>query len=213
MLEYINSVLGYFVAIITVINPFGTIPVFVSLTEGDSRGVILKTIKKACFFMFIILASSFFFGAYIIQFFGIHIYSLRMAGGLIIISSGFSLLTGRFSRHKGLSKEVQYEAMEKSDISMTPLAMPMLAGPGCISLLIGMNENVQSNYWGMLSIFIAIFLASVSVYFILRTSGVISKFMGASGLNALSRIIGFLIIAIGIEYIVSSLKSIVQLFL
>jgi small neutral amino acid transporter SnatA (MarC family) len=79
---------------------------------------------------------SFFVGQYVLSFFGITITALRIAGGIIIASSGFSLLNGNFSKNKGINKKVQKEVEARQHIALTPLAMPMLAGPGSISLLI-----------------------------------------------------------------------------
>ena len=142
-------------------------------------------------------------------FFGISIQSLKIAGGLIIATSGFALLTGTFSKHKGMKKAEKEDASKRSEISLTPLAIPMLAGPGTISLLITYNQE----YNGLMEILIltaAMFSISVLIFFILRSSNIIVKYLGASGLNALSRIIGFIVIAIGVEYILSVVLQILK---
>lgn len=199
-------ILSYLISIVTVINPFGAIPVFVSLVQGYSDTEMQKTLRKAIIVMCCILLGSFLFGNYLINFFGISINSLRIAGGLIIISSGFSLMYGGYQKHKNLNEEVQSDAAEKADISFTPLAMPMLSGPGSISLMIGMNTNIK-DYWVYLWVAMAIALSGILVYIILRGSRKISGYLGASGLTALSRIIGFLIVAIGIEYIAGAIGA------
>jgi multiple antibiotic resistance protein len=159
--------------------------------------------------MFIILTVSYFAGKFIIQFFGISIESLRIAGGLIITTSGFALLTGNFSKHKGMDKTIQDEARAKEDSSLTPLAIPMLAGPGSISLLISLNENYSDLLYTLI-VFLTIPSIALVTYLILRSSNFIFAKMGASGLNSISRIIGFIVIAIGIEYIITSIKALVQ---
>ena len=192
-----------FAALFSVVNPLGTMPVFIGITENNSRAERNKTALKASLYMFLILSIAFFAGKFIIQFFGISIESLRIAGGLIITSSGFALLTGNCSKHKGMDQTVNEEAKLKDDSSLTPLAIPMLAGPGSISLLISLNEN-YSNWLQTIIIFITIPAVGFVTYLILRSSHFIFSKLGASGLNSISRIIGFIVIAIGIEYIITS---------
>jgi len=201
-----------FAALFSVVNPLGTMPVFIGVTETNSRSERNRTALKASIYMFLILSVAYFAGKFIIQFFGVSIESLRIAGGLIIASSGFALLTGNFSKHKGMDQKVHEEAKLKDDSSLTPLAIPMLAGPGSISLLISLNEN-YTTFVQTLVVFITIPAVGLVTYLILRSSHFIFSKLGASGLNSISRIIGFIVIAIGIEYIITSVKIIVQQFL
>jgi len=190
-----------FAALFSVINPLGTVPIFVGLTQSDSKINRDKTAFWTSINVLAILVVSFFAGKFVLQFFGISINSLRMAGGLIITTSGFALLTGSFAKHKGMKKSsVQADIETRSEVSLTPLAIPMLAGPGSISLLITYNETLQST--SNISIVLgAILMVCICVYAVLRTSYGIVKYLGASGINAVSRIIGFIVIAIGIEYV------------
>lgn len=190
-------------AIFSVINPLGTVPIFVGLTKSKTKKEINKIAFSTAVNVFVILLISFFLGKFILVFFGISLSSLKIAGGLIIASSGFALLTGKFTQHKGMSEKVSSEVMSQDDVSLTPLAIPMLAGPGTISLLITYHqEYTQVLERGILTG--AIFIISVLIYFILRSSQLIVKALGSSGINALSRIIGFIVIAIGVEYILSA---------
>ncbi len=198
-----------FAALFSVMNPFGTVPVFVSLTKEKTKKEVINISFFTSLNVLIILLISFFLGKYLIDFFGISIESLKIAGGLIIATSGFALLNGTFSKHKGMKKSVKEDASKRSDITLTPLAIPMLAGPGTISLLIAYNKE----YNGLIEI-ITMILAMVSIsiliFFILRSSNYIVKFLGASGLNALSRIIGFIVIAIGVEYVLSVIVQFIK---
>lgn len=189
-----------FAALFSVINPLGTVPIFVGLTQDNSkkeRGVISF---YTAIYVFTILLLSFYLGRYILSFFGISLDALKIAGGMIIASSGFALLTGKFTEHKGMKKREKDDAFNRSEISLTPLAIPMLAGPGTISLLISYQQE-YSLISQQLFIIAAIVAVSVGIYFILKSSHLIVKMMGASGINALSRIIGFIVIAIGVQYI------------
>jgi multiple antibiotic resistance protein len=201
-----------FVAILSVVNPLGTVPIFVGLT-GDytvsekNKSALLTAINTV-----VILLIAFFVGRYVLSFFGISINSLRIAGGLIIVSSGFALLTGTFSNHKGMDRRVKDDAYSRENISMTPLAMPMLAGPGTISLLIGFYQEYES--WSdKIFIVAAVLAVGIVIFTTLGSSNYIVKVLGASGINAVSRIIGFIVIAIGIEYISTSVLSLLDSFL
>ena len=194
-----------FAALFSVINPLGTVPIFVGLTREYSASERSRTSLLTAVNIFVILLISFFTGRFILHFFGISIESLRIAGGLIIVTSGFALLTGSFSKHKGMEKErVKNDAFQRDSVSLTPLAIPMLAGPGSISLLIGMYEDYSMISEKIITI-LAILGVCLATFLVLRSSHYIVKMLGASGINAISRIIGFIVIAIGIEYISSSI--------
>jgi multiple antibiotic resistance protein len=193
-----------FAALFSVMNPLGTVPIFVGLTKEDTPAERSKTSLFTSINIFVILVISFFTGRYLLQFFGISIESLRIAGGLIIVTSGFALLTGSFSKHKGMDKQrVKDDAFQREGVSLTPLAIPMLAGPGSISLLIGMFEEYNAYSERIIAV-LAILAVCLATFAVLRSSHFIVKYLGASGINAISRIIGFIVIAIGIEYISSS---------
>lgn len=204
-----------FVALFSVLNPIGTVPIFVGLTQGYTSSERSKTSLITSINVFVILLISFFVGQYVLSFFGITITALRIAGGIIIASSGFSLLNGNFSKNKGINKKVQKEAEARQHIALTPLAMPMLAGPGSISLLIayyqelGESGNVITTTEILFSC-LAILAVAALIYIVLRSAHYLAKILGSSGIVAISRIIGFLTIAIGIQYIISATLSIIR---
>ena len=198
-----------FAALFSVLNPIGTVPIFVGLTQGYSKAERSKVSLLTSFNVFVILIISFFIGQYVLQFFGITITALRIAGGIIITSSGFGLLNGNFSKNKGINKKVQKDVENRHDIALTPLAMPMLAGPGSISLLIAFYQDHNTTNEIIISS-IAILVVAATIYLILRSAHYLANILGASGIVAISRIIGFLTIAIGIQYIISAILSIVR---
>lgn len=198
-----------FAALFSVINPLGTVPIFVGLTKENSKPERAGVAFWTSFNVLAILVLSFFLGKYILIFFGISLSALKIAGGLIITSSGFALLTGKFSDHKGMKKREKDDAYNRSEVSLTPLAIPMLAGPGTISLLITYHEE-YALFSDRLIIVAAMLITSVLIYFVLKSAFLIVKVLGASGINALSRIIGFIVIAIGIEYFISGATSVIE---
>lgn len=199
-----------FAALFSVINPLGTVPVFVGLTSDESVKERNKTSLLTAINVLVILIISFFAGTYLLAFFGISLNALRIAGGMIIVTSGFALLTGTFSKHKGMkNKRVQKDLDNREKFSLTPLAIPMLAGPGSISLLITFNQQYQKTS-DILFVILAVFAVGLATFIILRSSHYISRLLGASGINAISRIVGFIVISIGVEYISSAVISILK---
>lgn len=191
----------------------GTVPIFVGLTQEEDLTERKKTALLTAINVLVILMISLFLGKYLLQFFGISLNSLRIAGGLIIVSSGFALLTGSFAKHKGMkNKRVQKDLSLRERFSLTPLAIPMLAGPGSISLLITFQQEYGWTQ-DVLYILAAVILVCLTTFLILRSSYLIVKTLGASGINAISRIIGFIVIAIGIEYISGSVVDLMRPFL
>lgn len=202
-----------FAALFSVINPLGTLPIFVGLTQENSQNERSRISLFTSINVMVILIISFFLGRYILHFFGISIESLRIAGGLIIATSGFALLTGSFSKHKGMEKQrVKDDAFQREAVALTPLAIPMLAGPGSISLLIGLYDEYDL-FVQKTMVVSAIVAVCIATFLMLRCSHYIVKFLGASGINAISRIIGFIVIAIGIEYISSAVISVMKIYL
>jgi multiple antibiotic resistance protein len=198
-----------FAALFSVLNPIGTVPIFVGLTHDYTKKERSRVSLWTSIDVFIILIISFFIGQYVLTFFGITINALRIAGGIIIASSGFSLLGGKFSKKRGINKKVTNEVQTRHDIALTPLAIPMLAGPGSISLLIAFYQEHHATNEIILAV-LAILAVALSIFLILRSADYLAKILGASGIVAISKIIGFLVVAIGIQYIISSVLSIVR---
>lgn len=198
-----------FAALFSVLNPIGTVPIFVGLTQDDDKKERSRISLWTAIDVFIILIISYFIGQYVLTFFGISIEALRIAGGLIIVSSGFSLLTGKFSKTRGINKEVANDVQGRNDIALTPLAIPMLAGPGSISLLIAFYQEHHKTEEMIIAV-LSILAVAIVIFLILRSGHYLAKILGASGIVAISRIIGFIVIAIGIQYIVSSIVSIIK---
>ena len=202
-------ILATFTALFSVVNPFGAMPVFLTLTQDDSPAQRNQQALKACLYMVGILAVFFLTGQYILNFFGIRIHDLRIAGGLMIMKAGFDLLTPGANKKK-ISTEVVEEGQQKEDISFTPLAMPMLSGPGAIAVAIGMFTETQS-YLGIALTLAAIMLVAVASYFILISSHRLMKYMGKAGLAALAKIMGFITLAIGANFITSALIALFKI--
>jgi MarC family membrane protein len=198
-----------FAALFSVLNPIGTVPIFVGLTQDDPKKERSRTSLWTAINVCIILLISYFLGQYVLTFFGISLDALRIAGGMIIVGSGFSLLTGKFKKQRGIDKSVESDVNQRNDIALTPLAMPMLAGPGSISLLITFYQE-HHQYHEITIAVAAILSVAIVIFLILRSAHYLAKMLGAAGIVAISRIVGFIVIAIGIQYIVGAVINIIR---
>lgn len=202
----INLVLGTVIALLPITNPFSTAALFLSITEGDSKEKRRQQAYKGCVYVFCILVSFLIAGRFIMEFFGISIPGLRIAGGMMVARIGFTMLKPQVDEAK--SKEVKDEAMEKDDISFTPLAMPSMSGPGAIAVTIGLATQTH----GVLdfsAVIVGIFIVTVICWLVLRASTRVVDFLGATGMNALCRIMGFLLLCVGVQFIVNGIVGIV----
>lgn len=197
-----------FASLFSVVNPLGAIPVYLALTPSYTPAERNKSALMTSLYVVIILLSFFFFGSYILSFFGITLSSLRIAGGLVIFNSGFGLLNGNFERNR-VGKKVEDEARDKEDISFTPMAMPMLSGPGSISLLISLFAEYDSFEQRGLIAGVVVF-AGLVIFLILTSAPLLFRILGHSGIKAISRIMGFLVMAIAVEYIVGGIIALVS---
>ncbi|OON68933.1 antibiotic resistance protein MarC [Hymenobacter sp. CRA2] len=200
-----NILLATFTTLFSVVNPFGAMPVFLTLTEHETAGDRARIALRACTYMVGVLAVSFFAGQYVLNFFGINIHHLRIAGGILLMRSAFDLLTPGGNRAK-VSDATLEESLHKEDISFTPLAMPMLSGPGSIAVCIGLFTGKLS-YPDMALIFLGFVLVAAASYLILLFSLRLTRFLGRPGMAALARIMGFITLALGVNFIMSAIKA------
>ncbi len=183
-------------------------PVFLSLTQGDTPTQRKSQITRASLYMVLILTIFFVAGTYIMNFFGISLAGIRIAGGLLIMQAAFSMLNPKKGGKK-LSDEDVDEAIDKEDISFSPLAMPLLSGPGSIAVVLGLSSSA-ADFTDYLGIFIAILLTAATAYLVLRVSPWGVKLLGKAGLTAMSRMMGFISLCIGVQFIITGIQSLVH---
>ena len=200
------------IGLFSLINPLSALPVYIGLTQDYSEEQKLKTLRKTCFYIFIICVVSYYLGVYLLNFFGITIPALRVAGGLIIFRSGWQLLN---VKHKAELKEnINESADKREDISFSPLAMPLLAGPGSMSFLITLfsnrSDDAREAFWQDVSSIGAIVIVAFSIYFVFAYAPRLMKYTGQAGLTSLSKVMGFIVTGIGVQMIISSVATVVK---
>jgi multiple antibiotic resistance protein len=204
--DLFNFFLAAFTTLFSIVNPLGMMPVFLALTTSYTPESRNYTARKASVYMMGILAFFLFGGTFLMDFFSISLESLRIAGGLIVLRSGVELLSPKPKPR--LSKKSAIEAMEKTDISLTPLAMPLLSGPGSIAATVSLGTQTQGHYsYNFLTLF-AIIIIGLITYIILRVSPRLLPFLGNAGLEVTTRIMGFISMTVGVQFILNGITPI-----
>ncbi len=198
-------ILGTIIALLPVINPLASAPTFLAITEGDSHARRMQQLLHACLYMVAILVVFLIGGTFIMQFFGISIPGLRIAGGLLVAGIGFSMLMG--PPKSAVGDPAEAEARAKRDVSFSPLAMPMLSGPGSIAVTIGFT-SLARHWTDYIAIILGIIVVAVIAYGTLRLSERVVRVIGTNGMNALSKVMGFLILCIGIQFVVNGVLGV-----
>ncbi len=198
-------ILGTVVTLLPIINPLASTPVLLVITEGDSEERRRAQVKRSCFYMMAILMAALLGGTFIMSFFGISIPGLRIAGGLLVSGIGFSMLVPR--REDAEERRRHEEARAKRDVSFSPLAMPMLSGPGSIAATIGL-ASLATHWLDYVAIVLGFVIVAIVSYLTLSLAGRIVQLIGANGMSALTKIMGFLIFCIGIQFVVNGVVNI-----
>ncbi len=185
-----------FLALFPIVNPFGGIPLFYSLTADFTYEERCHTARKTALYVIAILVVFMLFGRFVLNFFGISLPVLKIAGGLIVANTAWGMVTGS-SR---ITHEESSEALTKEDISLTPMAMPMLSGPGSIGVVMGLAAHAD-NFFAYLGMILGILAIGLTVYLFLRLGGPFVKQLGPGAVGAISRIFGFLILAIAVQLV------------
>src|SRR5712675_2786260 len=191
-----HSAAGTFLALFPIVDPFGGVPIFFTMTSSWTPEDRRRTALKTGVWVFVILVTFLFFGRFVLHFFGISLPVLKIAGGLIVANTAWGMVT---STARMTTAETD-EASTKEDISLTPLAMPLLSGPGAIGVVMALAAHVdnRSAYLGMV---IGIAGVALSVLLFLLMGGPLVRRLGPSAVGAINRIFGFLILAIAVQLV------------
>lgn len=203
--HFTELVLATVLALLPVTNPPASAPAFLALTERMPPARRITQLRAACCFMTAILVTFLVGGSLIMRFFGISIPGLRIAGGLMVAGIGSGMLTGSAERRTADAADDAVD--EGRDIAFSPLAMPMLSGPGSIAVTLGLT-SLAKTWLDYTAIAVGIVVVALIAYATLRISGSIVAVIGRSGMNALTKVMGFLLLCIGIQFIVNGVLGI-----
>jgi multiple antibiotic resistance protein len=201
--EHVQFLLLAFSSLIFIVDPIATIPTFLVLTSDAELKERRHMAKRAAWTCFAVLAGFAMAGTLIFKMFGITLPAFRIAGGLIMILIGLDMVQARRSQTKETPAETQ-QAMEKDDVGIIPLGVPMLAGPGSISTVIALMAQ-SSNWPQRVSIIVAVALTAFISYWTLAFADGLGRRMGDTGIHILTRFMGLLLMAIAVQFILSGL--------
>ncbi len=201
----IAYILSIFVGVLAIVNPFGNISFFTSLTQGFSLEEKRRVISKAIIAATTTLIVFGLLGSYIFRLFSITIPAFRIAGGLLLFRVAFSMLYGSTPGTKSTVQE-KAESLEREMVGVIPLAIPMLAGPGAISTV--MLYVSEGSLLDLLIVIVSIFLTMIITYTLLRNADKIFGRIGRVGSLAISRIMGLILAAVAVQFLINGIHDI-----
>lgn len=188
-----------------VIDPIGLAPVFVALTQGMAPKKRKTIALRACVIAFIILSLFGLMGESVLSFAGISMPAFQIAGGILLFLTAFEMLFElRGKRRSDKGEEIEED---DRDPSVFPLSIPLIAGPGAITSMILLTNEVQNNIWQLTGVFCAMFIVIFTVMVLFMMAALIEKILGKTGILVVSRVLGMLLAALAVQFILNGLTG------
>jgi multiple antibiotic resistance protein len=204
-LKFFEHLLIALPAVFFVVDPPGAVPLFLAMTVRDSREKVVSMARRASIAGALLLLFFAFFGAFLFKMFGVSLAAFRVAGGVLLMLTALDMLRAQTAKTRATDKETQ-EGIEKEDIAIVPLAMPVLSGPGSIAaVMVLMSDQDTWPRGGAVAIAIAITFSAT--YFILAGAARLTKVLGRTGIAVTERIFGLLLAALAIQFIFDGAKA------
>ncbi|KVL11922.1 MarC family protein [Burkholderia cepacia] len=199
------DLLKSFISLLALINPIGAVPFFLSLTAQQTDLERRRTIRIASVSVFCVMTVTALLGQQIIDFFGISVGSLEVGGGIIMLLMAINMLNAQIGNTRSTPEE-RHEAELKDNIAVVPLAIPLLTGPGSISTVIIYAAN--SGHWYERAGLVAIGAVLAFLCFVaMRLAEPIANWIGRTGINIATRLMGLMLSALAVEFIVNGLRA------
>jgi len=195
-------------SIFFIVDPLAAIPAFLVMTADNTEAKRRRMARQAAWTVFFVLTAFSLAGSLIFKLFGITLPAFKIAGGLILFLVAIDMLQARRSGTQEVEEE-RIEGAEKEEIGVTPLGIPMLAGPGAIStvmVLMGQSRN----WWQAIPVFAAITVTALVSYFILGGANQVRKFLGETGIRILMRLMGLVLTAVAVQFVVNGFTDLLK---
>jgi multiple antibiotic resistance protein len=203
--QFFSSIVGILTALFPIANPIGAVPIFYSMTVSDSKAYRHRQARQTTINVVLVLVAFLLAGRLILSFFGISLGVLQIAGGLIVAHTAWEMVTAR----QRLTESEHQEAMDKEDISFTPMAVPIISGPGAIGVVISLSERA-SGWMSYLGSVVGIILFGLVLYLCLTLGEPLIRMMGKNGIGAMNRILGFFILGIAVELMANGTIALIR---
>lgn len=195
-----------FMAFFAIMNPISNLPAYMALVADDSQKISRKIAFRSLLIAFVIVTVFIFSGDFIFKVFGITIVSFRIAGGILVAVIGYHMINGNHSpSYKGM--EQQAVNSDPMSIAISPLAMPLFAGPGTITTALSLANGGLRN---QLITVVAFALLCVITYLLLRSAKQIAGFLGENLMKIITKMMGLLLFSIGIQMIIVSVQTLIK---
>jgi len=207
---YLGYTAGAVLAVLPIVNPLGAIPLVLTVTAHLPEQERQRQVRRASIYTFVLMAGFLVAGSLIMNFFGISIPGMRIAGGMIVAFLGFRML---FPSVPTVASEVAARGEVKDDVAFTPLAMPGLSGPGTFAVVMSLSSQASARSgWDRVADFVGVatglLIVALSCWFVLRGAERFNRLLGVTGMIALTRLMGFLMICIGVQFIINGLMAV-----
>lgn len=209
IVEAARYILLVIVGLLPIMNPLVTIPIYLSLTGGMPESLKRRQAKKACIYAFCILAAFLLLGNGIIAIFGISMPGIRIAGGIIIMILALKMIFSGEDEASSVDADPADIRRANIDYSFSPLAMPSLSGPGSIAVVMGFGSQIPEGQQiaGYAVVLVGIAITTGIAYIALASARLIGKAFGEHGIQAITKIMGFLLTCVAVQFLASGIKE------
>ena len=202
-----KSLILAFTSLIAILNPLGAVPMFMAMTGAYTQERRRLTLQRAIVTATVVLFVFTLLGTWILRFFGITTEAFRIAGGIIFFGIGWDMLQARRSRVK-TTEEEEIAGTSQEDVGIVPLGIPGLAGPGAITTVIALNGRA-TNIGESVSVYLAIVLALLVCWITLSAAPFVTRRMGTTGMNVMTRLMGLLVTVVGAQFVIDGVSTVV----
>lgn len=201
-----------FVTLLVIVNPFSVVPIFVSLTQNDSVAVKRKVAKKACLISITLLLSFAFTGDMLLDSMRISPEAFRITGGLLLLLAAINMVLAKGgSARQSSNSDVSIDANNRDDISVYPLSIPLLAGPGALTtVVLLMREATELHFQAVIGVICVVFLVIAISWISLLIGERLMRVLGVTGTNVLTRVFGIILAAVSIDGIIKGFIAVIK---
>ncbi|MEC9049421.1 MAG: NAAT family transporter [Candidatus Neomarinimicrobiota bacterium] len=214
MIDFVHSEIQFFILCLTtfftLINPIGIAPILLVMTERFSKEEQINIAWKGSLTAFITLIIFSFLGSVIFNIFGITIEAFQIMGGILFFRSGFRMSEAKIGRSRTTPTERE-ESQESDDLAISPIGIPLIAGPGAITASMLLSSQTPQLY-SYATLGVSIFLVLAVVYLILRNGGLLMKALGYTGMRVIQRLMGLVLMVIAVQFVINGVISILSQF-
>jgi multiple antibiotic resistance protein len=209
---FFDFVVAGIAALFPVVDPIGSVPIFLVFTTGIPASLRNRYALRIARNVVVLLVSSLLVGGSVLRFFGVSLAVVRIAGGIVVFHAAWRAMNSDPKLNEVDNRDIAQRIDEHKDIAFMPMTIPLLGGPGAIAVTLGLAAQAGgdlsiSTATNLLAIATAIALIGLVIYLSLRSSTLLLKVMGASGIQAMSRLLGLFVMAIGVQLILNGLAD------